>query len=298
MIQSLVDTKSLSVGFSEDQKSFSVNEVKTTPGKFKKNLSVIVFSPESLASIKSGPEARRDLVDEALFQTSESASTSIDLFKRALRQRNALLRQLLDQPGDVGLLETLEVLTDQFVTLAAKLTSERLSFLKKIRPLLETSLRTIMGDKTLGFSFRYLVSDEEATDWNEEQVFERITRRIKDPNIRAGELSLGASLVGPHKHHVSFLFNENDSRIFCSQGQQRAVILAFKMSEMVYHDQALKTSPVLLLDDVLSEFDVERRKFLIGYLGTAQTQTFLTTTDETRILDGAQEFRIDRGRLV
>src|SRR5690606_17789282 len=108
--------------------------------------------------------------------------------------------------------------------------------------------------------------------------------------------------VGPHKHEIRFLYNRNDSRFFCSQGQQRAIILSFKISQVTYHSFVHKTSPILLLDDVLSELDSERRDYLVRFLKESAAQTIVTTTDlafcdELRS-QGLAEFNVKQGRIV
>lgn len=97
--------------------------------------------------------------------------------------------------------------------------------------------------------------------------------------LKDAEIAYGSSLVGPQKHDVTFLYNQNDSRFYCSQGQQRAMILSFKMAQIVYHRKAFGVYPILMLDDVLSELDLAKREKLILFLKDIDTQIFLTTTD-------------------
>ena len=126
----------------------------------------------------------------------------------------------------------------------------------------------------------------------------RIKTEISAENIRIAEEVLGITLAGPHRHDLNFLFNGKDSKIYCSQGQQRALILSFKMAEIVYHDQAFGSCPLLLLDDVLSEFDENKRRYLVDFLRTSRAQTFLTTTDRTQLAwPECSEFQMDGGRL-
>ncbi|MBO9668387.1 MAG: DNA replication and repair protein RecF, partial [Bdellovibrio sp.] len=116
------------------------------------------------------------------------------------------------------------------------------------------------------------------------------------------ELSSGTSLVGPHKHDIVFLYGGKDSRFFCSQGQQRAIILSFKMAQIVYHRKAHGTYPVLMLDDVLSELDKAKRDALITFLHEINTQIFVTTTDftlpESFSLDQLSVVRIKDGQIL
>jgi len=99
-----------------------------------------------------------------------------------------------------------------------------------------------------------------------------------------------------------FLYNQKDSRFYCSQGQQRALILSFKMAQIVYHRTVHGTYPILLLDDVLSELDVVKRGALIEFLHNTQTQIFLTTTDlhlpEEMNMSESKVFEVKEGRIL
>lgn len=97
--------------------------------------------------------------------------------------------------------------------------------------------------------------------------------------LQPAELATGASLVGPQKHDLIFLFGENDSRFYCSQGQQRSLILAFKLAQIVYHRRALGKTPILLLDDVLSELDGDKRKSFVELIKNMEAQIVITTTE-------------------
>jgi DNA replication and repair protein RecF len=112
--------------------------------------------------------------------------------------------------------------------------------------------------------------------------------------LRNAELASGVSLVGPHRHEIRFLFHGNDSRFFCSQGQQRALIIALKLAQIMYHKQSFGNYPILVLDDVLSELDEGKRANLIGYLMKIETQVFVTTTD----LSKAGDFQKQEGLIL
>jgi DNA replication and repair protein RecF len=119
--------------------------------------------------------------------------------------------------------------------------------------------------------------------------------------LRESEIQSGLSLVGPHKHDIRILFAGKDSRFFCSQGQQRALILSFKMAQILYHQRAHQVHPFLLLDDVLSELDPVRRSNLVAFLKDIPAQIFLTATDLSFPMDFGSHrlsvFRIEDGTV-
>jgi DNA replication and repair protein RecF len=120
--------------------------------------------------------------------------------------------------------------------------------------------------------------------------------------LRKAELESGTSLVGPQRHDIRILFAGKDSRFFCSQGQQRALILSFKMAQILYHYRAHQVYPFLLLDDVLSELDPIRRTNLVAFLRDIPAQIFLTTTDLSFSTDFGDRrlsvLRIERGSVI
>ena len=131
-------------------------------------------------------------------------------------------------------------------------------------------------------------------------MLEALRNRMKE--LAHAELKSGISLVGPQKHDVIFLYNGKDSRFFCSQGQQRTIILAYKMAQIVYHQKIHGFYPLLLLDDVLSELDLLKQESLISTLNQTETQTFVTTTDVSLLsklsMSKASVFKIKNGQII
>src|SRR5262249_11042220 len=139
-----------------------------------------------------------------------------------------------------------------------------------------------------------------ANDWDRLKILDIMHQRSLD--LRSKELDSGMTLVGPHRHDIRFLFAGKDSRYFCSQGQQRALILSYKMAQIMYHSRTHQVFPFLLLDDVLSELDPDRRTNLVRFLKVIPSQIFLTTTDLSFSLDFGDRslsvFRIENGVIA
>jgi len=289
--------KNLKVRLSKGHRQLTLNEKQVSPSKFVGQVRTVVFSPESLGAIKFGPDLRRELVDQAVYQISSEAPLAFTRFSKALRQRNACLKQikmgLIVPNKGRGILESLDA---GFLQAATEITFLRLRFLDTILPHAQETLSLIMGEKC-SLEFAYESHDEPWKERNLEAIHQRLKDEILDSSRRISEEALGVTLTGPHRHDLSFLFNGNDSRIFCSQGQQRALILSFKIAEIVYHGKAFESYPLLLLDDVLSEFDEKKRRFLVDFLRAHNAQTFLTTTDHTQVLQGCSVFHVEAGRL-
>jgi len=281
---------------SKTRKAF-INHKPVTGAKFTAQLRAVVFSPESLSSIKAGPESRRALIDQATYQLSERSSYAQRAYTKALRQRNACLRQVKSAELTPAIGEDiLSSLEGAFLETGAEVTEERLCFLDQIFPKIDHILEKItgVGDR---LKFTYRSGQEPWIEREKHQILYRLRSELNSSDRRKAERTAGITLTGPHRHDISFLFNENDSRIFCSQGQQRAVILAFKIAEIVYHSEVFGSFPLLLLDDVLSEFDEHKRRYLLEFLKNNEAQTFLTTTDQTHLLEESRVFQVEAGRV-
>ncbi len=262
----------------KSKKNHFLNSKKTTSSYMAEHFPVIIFSPESLSAIKEGDDQRRHLVDSLITTTHPEMTPVLSEYRKALRSRNRVLRNHLEGLAKEN--ETravLDSLRPSFLLLATKLTQSRIEALKIIKPELNKAMRSISKTQHVDISVDYVISGQSAADFDEKMIYDSLSKRLDE--LYLAELASGLTLVGPHKHDIMFLYNQNDSRFFCSQGQQRALILSFKMAQIVYHRRVHKNEPVLMLDDVLSELDFEKRTALISFLKELRTQIFITTTD-------------------
>lgn len=261
---------------------------------------VVLFSPESLSIIKESSDERRQLIDEVIRSIYKNGAVVLNDYKKTLRTRNKILKDFRDEKVSREMtIQTLESINPTFFKLATELTCLRINSLNEIKSDVENYLKKIDQKGTLNFDFEYIISDQKITDSSLENIHKIIVKRAQE--LVVAELASGMTLVGPQKHDVIFLYNGNDSRFFCSQGQQRSIILAFKMAQIVYHQRVHGFYPILLLDDVLSELDQGKQAALILTLNEIQTQTFLTTTDVEVLkklnMDQSQIFRVREGNI-
>ena len=281
----------LKVIWDENTKQTFLDNKKVTSGKLIQLFPTILFSPESLLSIKEGPDKRRNLLDEML-TSSVQTQHFYTQYKKSLKNRNRFLKNSKEsEEFNETLYKSLNIL---FLNFSAQLTMARIDLLHKLSPHIKKALTLIFGDE-LSFEFEYVISERHIKNWSASEILELQQQRAKE--LKNAELSYGVSLVGAHKHDLKFILNGKDARFFSSQGQQRGLILAIKMAEIMYRFEQGKT-PVLLLDDVLSELDLEKREKLIEFLSTFQTQIFITTTDS---IDGVNlngdYFNIQQGYI-
>ncbi len=281
-----------------NKKETLVNDKKTT--KIEQYLPpVVLFSPESLSVIKESADERRKLLDSLIETSIKNGKQLLLDFKKALRTRNKILKDISEEKisRDMGL-QTLDSINQIYFGLAGKLTYLRIKCLTDIKPFVQEALVKIEAkNPNVTFDFSYVISDQKIVENSEEMLINLMKKRAQE--LLPAELSAGISLVGPQKHDVIFLYSGNDSRFYSSQGQQRSIILAFKMAQIVYHYRVNGFYPVLLLDDVLSELDQTKQSSLVLALNEIQTQTFLTSTDIEVLkklnIDSSTVFKVQNG---
>ncbi len=284
----------------KSKKNIFLNEKKVSSVDVRKIFSSVVFSPESLASIKEGADYRRALVDDLLTTFDKKYAALVFDFRKVLKTRNRVLKTFSEaQASQPSILLLLESLNPSFVRLATDLTFARVQALQGLHKDFNNAMQYISGSTHVDISVEYLISGENALHFSRSEIEERIQKRQIE--LLAAELSSGVTLVGPHKHDLRFLYGQKDSRFYCSQGQQRAIILSFKMAQIVYHRKVHGVYPVLMLDDVLSELDHAKRTALITFFQEINTQIFVTTTDfklpDSFTLDKIAVLNIHEGKL-
>ncbi len=283
---------SIEVLIQPSRKKIELNHKRATSAQLSRLFPTVLFSPDCLAAIKSGPEERRALVDDLLTLLHPQHRALLLTYRRALKSRNQLLKMLKD--GNVAASHgdrLLDSLNQGFFDLATELTQARIQALNEIQPVFRSAVQSISDEPNVDISVDYLISDQSAADWDRSQIHNAMQERAK--NLRAAEIAMGKSLVGPNKHDIKLLFAGNDSRFYCSQGQQRALILAFKMAQIIHYQRRHGVYPLLLLDDVLSELDVGKRFCLIQFLRDIDSQIMMTTTD----LDQLESFNRPLGTV-
>ncbi|MNJ91066.1 DNA replication and repair protein RecF [compost metagenome] len=291
----------LQMGLTKSRKNLTLNDKKVTSSDIRKTFASVVFSPESLSSIKEGADHRRELVDDLLVTFDRRNADLIADYRKVLKSRNRLLKNHLEglsSKEETQLL--LESINPSFLRCATDLTFARIEALKGLGKEFNNAMKYISNNADVDISVEYVISDQNGLNFTHQNVQEALQKRLKE--LDNAELSSGTSLVGPHKHDIVFLYGQKDSRFYCSQGQQRAIILSFKMAQIVYHRKAHGTYPVLMLDDVLSELDKSKRDALITFLHEINTQIFVTTTDFTLpdafSLDAMSVIKIKDGNIL
>jgi DNA replication and repair protein RecF len=225
---------------------------------------VVFFSPEDLGIIKNGPAERRRFVDMELCQLDSFYLYNLNHYNKIVNQRNKLLKDMYANPA---LKETLGIWDMQLASFGSKIIERRGLFIEQLNEIIYDIHRKLSGGKEeIKICYEPDVCMEE---------FEKKLRDNQDRDIRAKMTS-----VGPHRDDFVFMSGDLDIRKFGSQGQQRTAALSLKLSEIELVKKITKDTPVLLLDDVLSELDSNRRNFLLTSIGEIQTIITCTGLEE------------------
>lgn len=225
---------------------------------------VVFFSPEDLNIIKNGPAERRKFVDIELCQLDKIYVYNLLNYNKILNQRNKLLKDLYFRPD---LEETLDVWDLQLAKYGAEVIKRRSVFISKINEIINPIHKKITDNKE-NIIVKYEKNCEEDNLYNE-----LMETREKDKKYKT-------TTVGPHRDDVSFFYDDVNIRTYGSQGQQRTAALSLKLAEIEIVKGLINDTPVLLLDDVLSELDSNRQNQLLNSLDNIQTIITCTGLDE------------------
>lgn len=224
----------------------------------------VFFSPEDLNIIKEGPAGRRRFIDLELSQLDKVYLNSLSNYNRIINQRNSLLK---DMYREEHLAETLDIWDIQLVQYGNKVIEERKKFIDKMNSIISKIHFHLTGGK----EDIKLVYEPSVGSMTLEQALKKNRER---------DLRMKSTSVGPHRDDICFMSGNIDVRKFGSQGQQRTAALALKLSEIELVKELIKDTPVLLLDDVLSELDKNRQNYLLDSIHDIQTIITCTGLDE------------------
>lgn len=240
---------------------------------------VVLFWPEDLLLVKGGPEARRRLLDVLLSQLDQRTAADLVRYRRVLEQRNALLRQVR---GGAGSATALGGFTAELARSGGAVRVARARLVDALRALsADAHAELSRGRERL--DLRYLAGDADPPLDDPTAAATALEEELR--RRRAEELARGVTVAGPHRDDLELLLDDRPARTTASQGQQRTVVLACKLAEVRHLAATAGMAPVLLLDDVLSELDSERRRRLLSGLGAGTASQALLTTSESAPLD-------------
>jgi DNA replication and repair protein RecF len=265
-------TDQCELGVGKKQKKIKLNGVAVKGNDFFGRVPIVVFSPEDLQLIKGGPQMRRDFMDLYLAQIDAHYREVYVNYYKTLQHRNRFLKERWPNPTEW------EVWDEQLIENGIKIIKYRAALIEKIKPYIIQAHQKISGAaEKLGID--YLCLNKYPNPGQETDVLRNLfyadLKQVKNQ-----ELERKISLVGPHRDDLAITIdNQVELRAFGSQGQQRTAALALKLGLIEVIQATRGVVPLLLLDDVMSEFDDLRKQALLKILINS-CQTFITATSQ------------------
>lgn len=262
----------------EGKRAFLLNGKRKQIKSLRGILPSVVFSPDDLTFIKGSQSGKRAQVDNLGEQISANYHTVRRDYERILRQKNKYLKETSTHGFLESVNEVLTTIGSQFFVLRTRLVQELIPYIQQFYSGLSAGKEEVTIQYIPSWD-KYLPPEKISQDFPH---FSRVEAKEKLDHIIEQEYSRehqrGLALFGPHADQIIFMIDGKDASHFASQGQQRSLVLSFKMAEVALLKDKLNQTPVLLLDDVMSELDEVRRKQLIQVI-SQDMQTFITSTN-------------------
>lgn len=267
----------------ENKKVF-INDEKVNTKDYRKSRFVVLFNPEDLNIIKYSPKERRKFLDDLLSNIDLNYDFYMYKYRRLLFERNKFLKMNMDK-------NLLDVYDREIVKNGTKIIIMRLRIIKKLNEIAKKHYKRLSGDD---LNITYLSTVPIFVD--EKELMENYLKILKESISK--DLEKRYTSVGPHRDDLDFKINTFSSKSYASQGEQRSVVLSLKLAEADLIKDLYKTKPLLLLDDVFSEIDSNRSRYLLHSL--KDLQTFITTTEADEFLKSvdANFYRISEGKIL
>lgn len=251
------------------------------------NLNVVLFSPQDMDTVKDSPQYRRKYLDLCAGQLRKKYLSALGDYNRALIQKNKLLKS--------ENIDTLDVWNERLAEFGSIIMWFRISLINRIKEIISPIFNEISeGKEEIKLKYLKTVQFDEAGD-----VSYIKTEFLRDlEKFKNKEITEKTCLLGPHRDDLIFYINGKNAKIYGSQGQQKSIVLALKMVQAELFYQQTGEQPVLLLDDITSEFDLKRRKYLMEQL--KNKQVIITGTEKSIIPPelNAKCFKVEKGIIT
>lgn len=262
---------------------FFKNGKRTTGSGVRGVLPSVLFCPDHLDMVKRSARMRRDALDGFGVQLNATYNRLLSTYERTVEQRNSLLRTY-------PTIDVLEAWDESLCVTGAALLLHRRALLDRLRRHFIEVYRIIAPYEQVDMEYQATIGVIPDTREEAARLFAEVLRKHRDDEIRRC-----LTLVGPHRDEIVFTIDGRSARDYGSQGQQRSIVLAWKIAEVRVTRDILGYYPLLLLDDVMSELDSPRRDAIMGFIGD-KIQTVITTTNlgyfTSDVLNRAEVVRI------
>ncbi len=255
------------------------------------DISAVYFSPDDVDLIKGEPGLRRRFIDNIVCQFRPTFYKYLQDYQRVLAERNMLLKSIKVKPE---LIKTLDPWDNQLIEFGFRVISERISMLSKISQKAKDYFKSFSPPEShLDIKYKSEIDFTNLSLIKKDYSKKLIENRKKD-------IGRSFTSLGPHRDDILFFINGTEVKTYSSQGQQRTTLLSLKISELKYMKEETGELPVLLLDDVFSELDAERQKYLIEFIKDMQAIITCTNVEylESLMLEGSRIYKVESGTIV
>lgn len=281
----------------KQKKEIILDYDKIKPRELIGKLKVVMFSPEDLQLIKSDPSIRRRFLDMQISQINSQYCFSLAKYNKILQHRNKLLLSIRDNNLKDDMLD---IWDEQLAKEASYILEQRLNNLQILSNLFSNIYKSISENKE-NVSLIYKNKETIGENLIKENLEISYLDYYKDSLKlrRSKDIERAYTGIGPHRDDILFTIDNKPIKSYGSQGQQRTFILALKIAEINIIKEQCGEYPILLLDDVMSELDIKRRKNLLDFL-SGKVQTFITVTDKNTIenFTKAKYYEVINGTII
>ena len=271
----------------DGKKAIQINKIKIKKiGELFGNFNVVMFSPEDLKIIKDSPGVRRKFIDMELCQLNPKYYYNLVQYNKVLNERNSILRNRNINK------DILDIYDMQLVEFGYNIIIDRLEYIQKLNKY-STKIHSDItsGKEKIEFKYISTIKDLENIKENFYSLLEK---------NRSRDCERGITSIGPHRDDFTVLINDIDTKSYGSQGQQRTAVLTIKFSSLKIIKELTGEHPVLLLDDVLSELDFSRKKYILSTIGDIQTIITCTGIEDLYeyLDDKSKVFKVKDGEIL
>lgn len=280
--------QSASLEISEGRK-FILNGVKMkSSSQIMGEFLCVVFSPEHLSLVKEGPYERRRFLDIAISQLKPKYSITLSQYNKAVAQRNILLK---DVAYHSELYDTLDIWEDRIAFFGSEIIRQRLGYINKLALYTDEIYSGLSREKeklVIAYNQQAIIAGD-----NKQELYENLKAQLYAS--RKNDLITGSTSVGPHRDDLMIKIDGLSARSFGSQGQQRSAALALKLGEAAVIKSFSGEQPIALLDDVMSELDINRQNYILNHI--KDWQVFITCCDPETVkhLKNGKRFLMKNG---
>ena len=254
---------------------------------------VVISTPEDVLMIKTSPSTRRDVLNISICQFNKEYFKTLNEYNKLLKLRNDYLKRILI--NSISDVKYFDILTNKLIEKAVYIYRERNNYINLINKYLPDIFEHICLNPNLIIKYSPNI---DLNNYNEETLKNILYKKYKKDFNK--EISLGMTITGPHRDDFSFILGDKDMKLYSSEGQKKMAVISFKLAEMMLFQKTDDKKPIILLDDLFSELDINNKNRLVKFIPD-DLQVVITSNDlkgiNKSIRDNAKIFKIKDGEV-